>query len=225
MAGNGQGFGNWGGAGQFAGGLGEFLGGMFGNPGKPYQDAMNKYQGYLDKGINAQNPFYQAGTGAIGDYQKWLGGMQDPGGFVNKMMGQYQESPWAKYQQQQAVRAGTNAASMGGLQNGMGGAGIGSSPFAQQMAQTASGISSEDMQNWLGNAMNANSEYGKGLGNEVGWGQHAGDQMSGMYGNAANWMGDQEYNQQAANGNRWGNVFGGLGNMGMGGAKMWFGGM
>lgn len=203
----------WGGADQFGGGLGQFLGGIFGNSGGPYQAGMDQYKNYLDKGINTQNPFYQAGMGGLDDYKKWLGGMQDPGGFINKMMGQYQESPWAKYQQQQAVRAGTNAASMGGLQNGMGGAGIGSSPFAQQMAQTASGISSEDMKNWLSNAMNANSEYGKGLGNEVGWGQHAGDQMSGMYGNAADWMGGAAYGKKAGQNQDLWNSVGGLGNM------------
>src|SRR5665213_800508 len=111
----------------------QMFGGMFGDSGKPYQDAMDQYKEWGDKAQNAQNPFLQAGQGAIGDYQKWLQGQQDPSGFINKMMGQYQESPWAKYQQQQSMRAGTNAASANGL--------AGSTPFAQQMQQNSQNIS------------------------------------------------------------------------------------
>jgi len=75
------------------GGLGSFLGGLFGDSGAPYDEAMQQYQKYGKMAEGVQNPFLQAGTGAIGDFQKWLGGMQDPSGFINKLMGQYQESP------------------------------------------------------------------------------------------------------------------------------------
>jgi|SRR5579863_188442 len=197
--------GNYGG---YNSGLGQFLGGLFGNSGDPYKQAGNQYQNYLNQGIGAQNPFYQAGTGAIPGYQNWVNSMQDPSGFINKMMGQYQESPWAKYEQQQASRAGTNAASASGL--------AGSTPFAQQMAQTSAGISSQDMQNWLGNVLGTNAQYGQGLGNEVGWGQGAANQMSNMYGNAAPWMGGAAFGQSAGNQIDWGNMLGGaLGMFGM----------
>lgn len=182
--------------------IGQLLGGLFGNTGDAYKQAGNQYQNYFNQGIQAQNPFYQAGTGAIPGYQNWVNSMQDPSGFINKMMGQYQQSPWATYEQQQATRAGNNAASSSGLS--------GSTPFAQQMAQTSAGITSQDMQNWLGNVLGTNTQYGQGLGNQVGWGQNAANQMSNMYGNAAQWMGGSAFGQNAGNQMDQGNVLGGL---------------
>jgi hypothetical protein len=191
--------------GNYGGPFGQFLGGIFGNSGEPYQKGMNAYQPWMQQGINAQNPFFQAGKGAIPGYQNWVNSMQNPQDFINNMMKGYQQSPWAKYEAQQANRAGINAASAGGL--------AGSTPFAQQMQQNAANISSQDMQNWMGNVLGANSMYGQGLGNEVGWGQGAANQMGNMYGNLANTAYGSAYGQQAGQNQDWGNIFGGLAGM------------
>ncbi len=151
---------------------------FFGNSGQPYQDAQRAYKPYYNEAKGYQNPFYQAGQNAIPQYQEWLQGQKDPSAFINKLMGGYQESPWARYQQEQARRAGLNAASAGGLSNGMGGAGVGSTPYLLQAQQNASDISSQDMQKWLANVLGINTQYGEGQNRMMGYGQHAGDQLS-----------------------------------------------
>lgn len=206
-AGGGGGLGGSFNGGNFLGGLGGFLGGMFGNSGQPYSDAMQQYEKYMQQGANAQNPFLQAGQGAMGDYQKWLRGMQDPSKFINSQMSQYQQSPWAQYQQQQAVRSGQNAASASGL--------TGSTPFAQQLQQNAAGISSQDQQNYLSNVLGVNQQYGSGLNNMMGYGANAANQLTGLYGNMAQGMGNLAYGQsQAQNQDFWNMLGGGLGMLG-----------
>src|SRR6185295_2293555 len=110
---------------SFLSGLGGLFGGLFGHSDRPYEQAGQQYQKYGDLANNAQNPFYQAGTQATGNYQDWLQAQKNPSEFVNNLMGQYQESPYAQYQQQQAQRAGTNMASANGLS--------GSTPLADYM--------------------------------------------------------------------------------------------
>ena len=174
---------------QLQSGVGNILSGMLIDQGAPYQAAMGPYQQYMGQGANVQNPFLQAGQGAIGNYQNWLSGMQNPSGFMNNLMGQYQQSPWAKYQQQQSMRAGNNAASAGGL--------IGSTPFAQQMQQNSANISSQDMNNWLQNVLGINTQYGAGQQNLMGMGQNAANALTGLYGQEAQGMGNLAAGQQA----------------------------
>lgn len=193
---------------SMGGGIGGFIGGLFGDSGKPYEDAMDQYREWAKKAENTQNPFLQAGTGAIGDFQKWLNGMQDPSGFINKLMGQYQESPWAKYMQQQGVRAGQNAASASGM--------IGSTPFAQQLQQNAENISSQDMQNWLGRVLGINTQYGGGLNNLMGYGANAANQLTNMFNQMGGRMGEAAYGQRAGEQQDRNNLWGGLFNIGLG---------
>ncbi len=81
MSGN-SGFGGSFNPSQFGGGLSGLLGGLFGNSGQPYSDAMKEFQKWMQQGIGAQQPFYNAGTGAIGPYQNWLKTMQNPSAFI-----------------------------------------------------------------------------------------------------------------------------------------------
>lgn len=187
---------------SLAGPAGQIASGLAGNSNAPFQQGMQAYQPWMQKGINTQNPFYQSGMNAIPQYQNWLSSMQNPSAFINNEMSQYQASPWSQYEQQQAQRAGTNAASASGL--------IGSTPFAQQMAQTSAGISSQDMQNWLGRVLGINSQYGQGLGHEVGWGQNSANQISNMYGQLGQAAGNAAYGEQAGKNQDRGNLLGGI---------------
>lgn len=210
----------WGGGGGGMGGMGsweQMLGGLFGNSGGPYGSGMNEYQKWAQQGIGAQQPFYNAGVSGMGNYQRWLNGMQDPSKFINNLMGQYQASPYSQYLQQQAIRSGQNAASMGGNSaTGEGGAGMGSTPFAQQLQQNAGNISSGDMNQWLQNVLGVNTQYGQGEQNLMGVGQGAANQMSNMYGNMANAMGGGAYNQaQAGQNDMWNSIMGGAGILGL----------
>lgn len=194
-------FGGGMGAGMFGGGLGGLLSGLFGDSGDPYKQAMDQYRQWGKKVEGVQNPFLNAGQGAIGDFQGWLKGMSDPSGFINGLMKNYQESPYAHYLQQQGQRAGINAASASGL--------IGSTPFLQQMQQNAENISSADMNQWLQNVLGINTQYGQGEQNLVNMGQNSANVLSNFYGNAAPFMGEQAYNKAAAGQNDMWNTIGG----------------
>jgi hypothetical protein len=198
---------------QFGGGLAELFGGLFGHSDDPYKKAREAYQPYFNQATGAQQPYSQAGQAALGPYQQMLHGMSDPSGFINHLMGQYQESPFAKYQQQQSIRAGQNAASMGGLPNGLGGAGYGSTPFAQQLQQNAQNISSQDMQNWLGRALGVNTQALGGYGNLISGGQGAANQLSNLYGQGGENMAQFAFGQGAGRSQDFSNMFGGLGNL------------
>jgi len=201
----GQGFsGNMAGLGS---GLGTFLGGLFGNSGAPYDEAMKQYQRYGQMGADAQNPFLQAGQGAIGDYQNWLKKQQDPSGFINNLMGGYQESPYAKFLQQQSIRGGQNAASASGL--------MGSTPFAQQLQQNAGNIASGDMNQWLQNVLGVNTQYGQGQQNLIRGGQEAANALTGLYSNMGNQMGQAAYGRQAGRDQDFWNMIGGGAQMGL----------
>lgn len=196
------------GMGMMGSGLAGLLGGMFGDSGQPYSDAMDQYQQWAKKAQNVQNPFLQAGTGAIGDYQKWLGGMQNPSQFINNTMNQYQESPWAKFQQDQAMRAAQNMGSATGL--------IGSSPLTQYAQQNARNISSQDMNQWLQNVLGINTQYGQGQQNLMSGGQGAANALTGLYGNMGQQMGEAAYGQGAAQNNDFMNMLGGAGQLALG---------
>lgn len=187
-----------------AGGLGAaggLIGGLFGDSGAPYDAAMDQYKEWANKAQGTQQPFLNAGTNALGNYQDWLSGMKDPSSFINNLMGNYQQSPWAKFQQQQSMRAGTNAASASGL--------TGSTPFAQQMQQNAQNISSQDMNQWLQNVLGINTQYGQGQNNLINTGANAANALTNMYGQMGQQMGQAAYGQKAGENQDWSNMIGG----------------
>ncbi len=191
--------------GGFKSGLSQFLGGLFGDSGAPYDKAMGEWQKYLGQGKDLMNPFYQAGTGAIPQYQEWLQGMKDPSAFINKIMGQYQESPFAKYQQQQSMRAGQNAGSASGL--------TGSTPMMQQMQQNASNISGQDMNTWLQNVLGVNTQYGAGQGNLMSGGQNAMNTFMQMLSEYGSLMGGGAFGKEQGRQQDRQNMIGGFLNM------------
>jgi hypothetical protein len=171
------------------GGLGGLLGGLFGDSGSPYEDAMEQYQKWANQAQATQQPFLNAGHQAIPQYQAWLSGMQDPSKFINNLMGQYQQSPWAKYQQQQGMRAAQNMGSATGL--------TGSTPLQMQAQQNSQNISSQDMGNWLQNVLGINTQYGAGNQYLMGQGANAANALTNMYGNMGRQMGEAAYGKGA----------------------------
>lgn len=188
---------------SFMNGAQGFFGGLFGDSGSPYKDAMKQYEKWAGKGEGAQNPFLDFGKRGMSGYEDWLGGMKDPSGFINHLMGGYQESPYAHYQQEQAMRAAQNQGSASGL--------TGSTPLTQFAQQNAQNISSGDMNQWLQNVLGINSQYGAGLNNQIGYGQHAADQLTGMYGDMGRQMGEGAFGRRAGQmqdrNNMWGGLF------------------
>ncbi len=214
--GNGFGGSFGGGAGDFGNGMAQFFGGLFGDSGRPYRDARNSLEEYMGKATGAQNPFLDMGKDAIPKYQEWLNGMKDPSGFINNLMGKYNESPWAKYQKEQALRASGNQGSASGLN--------GSTPMAQFNQQNAQNISSQDMNQWLQSVLGINSQYGEGEHNMINGGQHAADQISRLYNNFGEDIAGARYNEGAARNRDRNDIWGGWFNAGKGAGEM-MGGM
>lgn len=206
-AGGGMGYGMGGGMGAGMGGFAQFIGGLTGNSGAPYEEANDAYQGYANKAANAQNPFYNAGVSALDPYNSMLGQMSHPSDFINNLMGQYQESPWVKYSQQQGMRAAKNIGSAYGL--------TGSTPLQMQAQQNAQGISSQDMQNWLGHALGVNNQALSGYGNLVNGGQNSANALSDIYNKQGQFAGESAYGRSAGQNQDWSNMIGGLGQLGM----------
>lgn len=193
----------------FMSGVGGLIGGATSDSGAPYGAALDQYNQIFKQAQDIQNPFYKTGAAEIPHYQEWLNGMSNPSGFINNLMGQYQQSPWSQYLQQQAMRANTNAASMGGLPNGMGGAGIGSTPMQLQAQQNATNISSQDMQSWLQNVLGINTQFGSGLNNLIGYGANAANSLTNLLGQMSTGMGQAAYGQQAGGQSDMSNMIGG----------------
>lgn len=203
---NGGGGGSGGGQGLIGGGhlagIGQILSGLFGDSGAPYKDAMKQYREWGQKGEDAQNPFLNMGKDAIPKYQEWLNGMKDPSGFINHLMGQYGESPWAKFQQQQSMRAAQNQGSASGL--------TGSTPLTQFAEQNARDISSQDQNQWLSNVLGINTQYGGGLNNQITGGQNAANSLTSLYSDMGGKMGEAAYGQRAGKQQDRNNIWGGL---------------
>lgn len=188
---------------DLASGLGGITSGLFGDSGQPYEDYENELKKYYEEAQNWQSPYYNAGKNAIPQYQDWLNGQKDPAQFINGLMGKYQESPWAQYQQDQSIRAGQNAGSANGL--------AGSSALAKFLQENAAGISSKDMQNWLARVLGINTQYGEGVGNLMHGGQQSANALSGLASNlgqnfAEASMGKTARENQDRN-NLWGGIF------------------
>lgn len=187
---------------NFGGGLASFLGNMFNDPRKPYAEAQRSYGPWADKAAGVYNPFYQEGQKGMGKFEDWLNGMKDPSGFINNLMGGYKESPYAKYMQDYATRAGTNAASASGLS--------GSTPFMQASQENAAGIASKDMQDWLGRVLGINTQLGQGWGDIMHQGFNAAQGMGNIFGNRARDEAELGYGKEAAGQSRGNGIIGGL---------------
>lgn len=201
---------------MFSSSAGQLASGLTGNSGSPYEEAMKQYQQYAGKAEGTQNPFLEYGKAGMPLFQNWLQGMQNPSGFINNQMNNYQESPYAQFQQQQGLRAAQNMGSASGL--------TGSTPLMMQAQQNAQNISSQDMNQWLQNVLGINSQYGAGLNNQIQTGQGAANQLTGLYGDMGRQMGEAAYGQAAGQNQDKSNIWGGL--LGMAGtvAGSMFGG-
>jgi hypothetical protein len=190
------------GGGNTGSGLSSFFGGLFGDSGEPYKDAMKQYQEWANKAQGVQQPYLDAGKRGMGNFEDWLGGIKDPSSFINHLMNGYQESPWAKFSQDQATRAAQNQGSASGL--------TGSTPLMQFAQQNAQNISSQDMNQWLSHVLGINTQYGTGESDLMHGGQNSANALTNMYGDLGRQMGDAAYGRRAGEQQDRNNMWGGL---------------
>jgi hypothetical protein len=183
---------------SMSGDIGSLLEALFSRPGEPYQKASDILSQYFPQAQGYLNPFLQAGQGAIPQYQNWLNTMKDPSGFINNLMGKYQESPYAKFAQQQAMRSAQNMGSASGL--------TGSTPLMQFAQQNAQNISSQDMNQWLQNVLGVNTQYGQGEFGLMNQGMEAGNSLTNLMQNYMNNQAGLAYGKDAAQQGRTGNI-------------------
>ncbi len=202
MMGGGGGGGGRGPFGYVPGSYANILYGLFGNADQPYKDAQKQIEKYFPQAQEYQKPFYEAGKDAIPGFQNWLQSMQNPSQFINNQMQNYQESPYAKYQQEQGLRAAQNMGSASGM--------TGSTPLMQFAQQNAQDISSKDMNSWLQNVLGINNQYGQGMNNLMTGGQGAANSLTQLMSDYMNSQAQLAYGKGGAQQGQLGGLFSGL---------------
>lgn len=139
-------------------GIASGLGGLFGHNKNPADATKPYYEQMGREAHNNFNPYIQAGQGAIHplqeQYSQLLGG---PGGKLNQIGMDYKQSPGFQFALDQALGANNRSAAAGGM--------AGSGQANQNAMATATGLASQDYNNWMQNALGL---YGQGLSGQQG---------------------------------------------------------
>lgn len=181
--------------------LTNILQGLFGFSNDPYGKGMSQYSKYSNQAGGYQKPFYDAGVNSLSPYQARLAQMADPQAYFNSIMGGYNESPYAKYQQQESMNKSINEASNTGM--------TGSTPFQLQAQKNAQDISSKDMDKYFQDIMGINTDYMSGLNNLISGGEHSADVMTQLKNILGAVMGEGSYKQGIGNQNSFNSLISG----------------
>lgn len=184
-----------------------WLSNLFGG-GKNPADAAMPYLNQIPGQTNQyMQPFFDAGKNALNplqdQYKNLLG---DPGGFMNKIGGSYQQSPGFKAAMEQALMAGNHASAAGGM------AGTPTDQFNQM--KMATDLSNQDYNSWMQNALGL---YGQGLSGEQGMaqmGQQSGQSMADMIAQTLAQQGNMAFNGQQQQNSSRNSLLSGLGKLG-----------
>lgn len=220
------------------GGLGAGLGSMMmGGGNNPYDAAKGSFDQIPGTISPYFNPYIEAGRSALPQLQNQYGSMMgnyqgvqnqynslmnDPSAKYNQLASGYQRSPGYNWNMSQGMAAADNAAAAGGMQG---------SPQHQQQASTiATGLASQDFQNYLSHVLGL---YGSGLqGNQNMFtgglqgmqginnqGYNASDTLAGALSSNLMNQGNLAFSgaaaQNQAQGTQMGDVMGGLGTLAM----------
>lgn len=181
------------------GGGGDTFGGA-----NSYLEQMKKYTDqymnpYIDKGQGAMNILYDKSGQLI----------NDPNAVYNKMAAGYTQSPGYQYNLDQATNASNNAAAAGGF--------VGSPAQQQEMQKTASGLASQDFNQYMNNQM---SLFNTGMGsmgniNQMGFGAstNALNSINQMLQAQAQLKYSSDVNKNQSSGGLLGSAIGALGNI------------
>lgn len=151
--------------------MGGSLGSLFGGGNKP-SDKANKYLDQIGGAAGKYlDPYAQGGQKYFeGGGNTFLGGIQDPSGFLNQIGAGYKESPGLKFQIQKQTDAANRAASAGGMAG---------SPAAQQTnMELANDLASQDYNNYIQNALGFYNTNASGTQNMANLGQQSAQSMA-----------------------------------------------
>lgn len=149
-----------------------------------YEDAQDALSKYHQQAMGYMHPYWQTGIDAGKGLTDAAGQLMDPQALESKWISGYQESPYAKQEQEAAQQQGMSAASSMGLE--------GSSPALQAIQQGTSNIGMADRQQYLKDLMD---KYTMGI--NVNRGLYgAGATMAGQMGQDTEHYGDTMANLQ-----------------------------
>lgn len=171
------------------------------------QNGINSINQNYGQGRDALNPYQQAGTNALGNYQNWAQNMQNPTDYYNNIMKNYNMSPAAQMNAQYGQKAMNQAAAAGGM--------VGSPSQQEQIGRFMNNLVNTDQQQYFNNINGINNQYGAAQGNLMGQGYGAanginnsymgqGNALAGLYNN----MGQAQLQQQMAQANGINNMIG-----------------
>jgi hypothetical protein len=136
------------------------------------EEAERQIQAATQQGLGLLSPFRGAGTFAISPLEQMLG--QDPTDIVNKILGQYQQSPAQQFQSQQAQKA---------LESQLAGAGLaGSGEAIQRAGGLAQQLASQGQEKYLQDVLGQRQQQMGGLERLFGGGLSAATTGAGLLG-------------------------------------------
>lgn len=136
------------------------------------------YQPYFDKGKEALNKTYD-------EYGNLI---ENPGGKLNDIGQNYQQSPGFKFAMEQALKSSGGAAAAGGM--------AGSPQHEQQNMGIATGLANQDYNNWLQQATGLYNQGLKGQSDISHMGQQAGQSQAEMIAQTLAQQGNLDYQGQ-----------------------------
>lgn len=160
------------------------------------QDSLNKY---YSQGQQGMNPYAQAGTNALNNYQNFYQGMADPQAYYNKVMSGWSMSPGAQMNEKYGTKAMNQAAAASGI--------IGNPGQQEQVGQYMNNLVDTDQQNYLNNVLGIGKQYGDAEGNLMNQGYNSSNALlnsfmgqGNMNANLYGQMGQSQLQQQMARG-------------------------
>lgn len=183
---------------NFLGGLG--FGGMDSDPSEPYEKAAEQFKKAYEQSRQIEQPFINAAGGQRGILTGAENELLNPSDLLNKWIGSYQESPYAKQLFGSAQQSGLDAAASQGL--------LGSSAAINNIQTSGANIMNADRQQYLNDLMN---KYLSGIGigqNIYGYGANAANTLAGGALNNGQNLAGTAYGAAQAPYNRWNQLLG-----------------
>jgi hypothetical protein len=181
------------------------------NPGRGYENSQDELNKHYQEGQGYLQPYNQHGLEQYGTLLEFIDSLKNPGNLLDKFSNGYQESDYAKNQEQIAQEHGLNAATALGLN--------GSNTALNAIQRGTSQIGMQDKENYLNRILDT---YIKGAGLSSGL-YNTGANMASNLSNNASRMGEDSANlsfgRENAGGNTLGTLLGLIGGLGTGALK------